>query len=151
MSHNDNCWVLTRPLEQCGRGLNHVTKSSFLEFPGALQSLGSRLQHLSQVGKHIHVTQLFTALIPRAVCPSSSCLSPTLLKAATGSLPPQRHKGPAWTPLPAVANVPPVAGDRAQWQLSALQCSTERELEVARHTKAWPFPLIWLPFFPGTC
>lgn len=28
MSHNDNCWVLKRPLKQCCRELNHVTKQT---------------------------------------------------------------------------------------------------------------------------
>lgn len=119
MSHNGNCQVLKRPLKQCGRGLNNGNLSCSL-LCTVLEATPSTWE------KHIQVTVQSTHL---KGCVSFQLLYvPTQSKAATDSSPPQwrmHSQGPACAPLPALASLPPMAGDRPQWQLSALQCITD--------------------------
>lgn len=156
MSHNDNCWVLKMPLRQCCGGLNHVTKQTL---PGVrwCSAESGKLPPAPETGGKAHPCNTAVPSTHAKGCVSFQLLlAPYMTQGShilfTSPMAQELHSQcPACTPLPALANVPPVAGDRPQCRLSALQRSTERELEVARHTKVWPFPLIWLPSFPGTC
>lgn len=153
MSHNDNCQVFKRPLRQCGMRLNHIAKQTSL---GVCSAQSWKLPPAPERGGKAHPDNPAQSTRPKGCVSFQLLFVPYMTwgshRLFTSPMAQGQHsQGPACSPLPALANMPPVAQGRPQWQLHALQCSTERELEVARHTKAWPFPLIWLPFFPGTC
>lgn len=102
MSHNDNCQVLERSLQQCGRGLNHVTKQSP---PGLGSAQSWKLTPAPEIGGKAHpgnsavhsphpkgCVSFQLLLVPYMTQSRHRLLTSPMAQAVTG---------PACTPLPA--------------------------------------------------